>query len=241
MVTIGKYAVLVLISFISFSSMSQSFNLKGGTSLSIMTLLDEDGNNILVENTSSDDYYMTNSLVSTFNAGATYTSKLSNSIFLESGLIISGRGSKITEFDSYSYDTYSRNTKTSSKLRMLCADITFAFHYQLNFELISTYVLMGGNVGMAFFGNIKYHDHSTTNYTSETGESEIKSQYAIGLGDAEDRFNAGPCIGLGLRYKTYFFETNYGVSFFDRFLGARTSYIHNINFTIGFQFMRNKD
>lgn len=191
-ISIKPLSVVIMLT-ISMGSYAQIFGVKGGLNLSNLLMKDD-------EDTYSDDFKMKTG----FHAGLTAEFPVTESFSFETGLLLSTKGFRISE-----EETYLGETETyEGKLNLLYLDIPFTAkaYYDLGGAMI--YGVFGPYAGIGLSGKTKVE--STYGGESETDEENIK----WGSDEAEDdlkRVDFGLTVGAGVELSSVQVGLNYNL------------------------------
>lgn len=240
-----KTAVYVLFFlFIAQTSFGQGWIIRGGIAMTKMAA-EEDGED-LFNYEESDMYYDSESkarFMLSYRAGLVREFKIGDRIAMESGLIISGKGTRITYTETGQYDngTYAYNWKdeATARLRLMTADLPIAVKYKVPYGEFIYSGKVGAFVGLSLFGSSRYTETYREEYDGSVYTSEGSSQYGLDLDKAEDRLNFGGNVGVGAEYRNYLFEIDYSLSALNpEFFGGDYCVNHMIAFSLGYKFSK---
>jgi len=148
---------LVLVVTMTNESSAQSFGLKGGLNLSNMLDKDDD-------DTYSDDYKMKPG----FHIGATAEFPFSDMFSFETGLLLSTKGFKISDEETFDGDIF----KYEGKTNLIYLDIPLTAKASFDLGGAKLYGLFGPYVGIGLSGKSKFE--FTFNGETEKEEVDIK-------------------------------------------------------------------
>ncbi len=184
MKNIIKLCIVALMLTIVTESFSQTFGVKAGLNLSTLLMKDDD-------DTYSDNFKMNPG----FHFGPTIEIPVIEMISFESGLLLSTKGAKWSEKDSYGGETY----EYIEKINLLYLDIPLTAKATYDIGGIKIYGTFGPYIGMGLSGKTK--SESTVNGDTETEDYDIK------FGSDEDkddlkRLDYGLTAGAGIELKS---------------------------------------
>lgn len=175
-----KPGILVFLLFLGTESFAQIFGIKAGLNLSNILAKDDDV-------TYSDDFKMNPG----FHIGPTVEFSINELFAFESGLLLSTKGTKISEKETYMDETWSY----SSKVNLLYLDIPLTAKANFDIGSLIIYGTFGPYIGMGISGKTKYE--YTGNGETETDEEDIN------FGSDEDdlkRLDYGITAGAGMEF-----------------------------------------
>lgn len=213
--------IIVIIAFTMSSELfAQKFAVKAGLNLSNM-LIKEDGE------TYSDDFKMRTG----FHVGATVDFPINDMFSFETGLLLSTKGFKMSEEETYEGETYTYE----EKLNLLYFDIPLTAKVSFDAGGAKIYGLFGPYLGMGLTGKWKYE----ATYAGETDSEEEDVEWGsdeesddlkrldfgltMGAGVEISSFQIGITYGLGLANVSSY--TDYETKANNRVLGITVGYI----------------
>lgn len=186
--------LIVGIAFImATESYAQTFGVKAGLNLSNMLAKDDD-------DTYSDDYKMNPG----FNIGATAEFPITEMFSFETGLLLSTKGFKISEEETFMGETW----KFEGKMNLFYLDIPLTAKASFNLGGTKIYGVFGPYIGMGISGKNKVE--FTAMGETETDEKDIK----WGSDEDEDdlkRFDFGLTMSAGIEISSIQFGLSYGL------------------------------
>jgi opacity protein-like surface antigen len=183
-----KYLVKLFVVIITFSMttelFAQNFGIKGGLNFSNILLKDDD-------DTYSNDFKMKPG----FHVGATAEFPLTKMISFETGLLLSTKGYKTSEEETYMGETY----KYEEKINLFYLDIPLTAKASFDLGGVKIYGVFGPYLGMGLSGKYKYEE----TYDGETDSEEEDIEW----GSDEDnddlkRLDFGLTLGAGVEIKS---------------------------------------
>lgn len=175
-----KLLVVVIAFTMTTEIFAQNFGIKGGLNLSNMLVKDDD-------DTYSDDFKMKPG----FHIGATAEFPLTGIFSFETGLLLSTKGSKMSEEETFMGETY----KYESKLTLFYLDIPLSAKASFDLGGTKIYGVFGPYLSYGLSGKSKYEE--TFDGETESDEEDIK------WGSDEDesdlkRLDFGLTMGAGV-------------------------------------------
>ena len=150
--------LLVLIAFtLTTESYAQVFGVKAGMNLSKIMAMDDEDNY-------SDEYKMNPG----FHVGPTVEFYLSELISFETGLLLSTKGFRMSEEETYFGDTYEYKIKAN----LLYIDVPILAKGNFVVGDVKIYGVLGPHIGMGLSG--KFKEEYTANGETETDEEVIE-------------------------------------------------------------------
>ena len=182
-----KLLVLVIVFSMAKETFAQSFWIKGGLNLS--NILEKDN-----DDTYSEDYKMKPG----FHFGATAEFPLNEMFSFETGLLLSTKGTKMSEDE----DDYSME----SKVNLYYLDIPLNAKASYDIGGAKLFGTFGPYIGMGLSGKSKYE-------VTYDGETETEEE-TLEWGSDEDnddvkRFDFGLAVGAGVEIKSFQIGLNY--------------------------------
>jgi hypothetical protein len=173
----------VLFVFILLSMWTQAYAqniiIRGGLNLSNMLMKDDD-------DTYSDDF----KLKPGFHAGVTTEIPMNENLFFETGLLLSSKGYKFNESETYSGETYTYKGTAS----LLYLDIPLTAKAYFGTENLKMYGALGPYIGVGISGKSK--TESDMMGETETEEEDVK--WGSGEDDDLKRLDYGIIAGAGI-------------------------------------------
>ncbi len=188
-----KLGIVALLLVLGTTSFAQTFGVKAGMNLSDMLIKDDYG-------TYSDDSEMNPG----FHFGPTVEFPINETFAFESGLLLSTKGLKMSEKETYMGDTYEYSTKTN----LLYLDIPLTAKATIDLGGSKIYGTLGPYIGIGLSGKTKYE--YTENGETETNEEDIN----FGSDEVEDdlkRFEYGLSAGAGIEFNSIQVGITYGL------------------------------
>ena len=215
------FLLITVLSLSCFHSYAQTFGLKGGLNLANIMAKDDD-------ETYSDDYKMNIG----FHFGPTVEVPIDDIMSFETGLLLSTKGYKYDEKETYMGDTY----KYEEKLNALYIDIPLTCKATVDLDGIKAYGAFGPYIGVGVTGKGKYE------YT-ENGETE-KEEEDIEWGSDENeddlkRLDYGLTLGAGVEVNNILIglSYDYGLANISAYTDEGTKVKNRIlRFSIGYKF-----
>jgi hypothetical protein len=214
-----KLSILVLLLSFGTDSFAQSFGIKAGLNLSNLLVKDD-------YDTYSDDFKMNPG----FHFGPTIEFPMNEMLSFESGLLLSTKGTKMSEkesFDGYSYEY-------TSKINLLYLDIPLTAKATFDIGNSKAYGILGPYVGIGLSGKSKseYTEDGETDteeedlsFGSDENEDDLKSlDYGLtaGIGIELNSIQIGVTYNLGLANISIDTEDSYKIN--NRVLGISVGY-----------------
>ena len=178
--SVKLFVIVIAFTMATDELIAQNFGIKAGLNLSNMLIKDDD-------DTYSDDFKMKPG----FHIGATAEFQLTEMFSFETGLLLSTKGFKMSEEETYMGETY----KYESKLNLLYLDIPLTAKASFDLGGAKIYGAFGPYLGIGLSGKSKHEE----TYDGET-ESEEED---IEWGSDEDesnlkRLDFGLTMGAGV-------------------------------------------
>ncbi len=188
-----KLFVVVIAFTMTTELFAQNFGVKAGLNLSNMLVKDDN-------DTYSDDFKMNPG----FHVGATAEFPFSDMLSFETGLLLSTKGYKVSEEETFMGETI----KMEGKLNLLYLDIPLTAKAFFDIGSAKIYGVFGPYLGMGLSGKSKYE-------ATYGGETE-KGEYDIEWGSDEDesdfkRLDFGLTMGAGVEIKSVQIGLSYGL------------------------------
>lgn len=194
-----KLLTIVLGTFLFTTAKSQVY-VQGGLNLANIT-------------TSNSGATQKNNLLTTFNAGVMYRSNRNESIALEAGLLLEGRGSKSDYYITSSTD----DNYVKTKFNPLYLELPVNFVLRLPLEGKSNiFINAGPYVAMGIAGKSTIETKflgTVINSTSDikfNNDNPTTSQQEYARYDKLKKFDYGLNIGAGVDFKRVLLKVNYG-------------------------------
>jgi hypothetical protein len=186
--------IIVVIAFTMTTGLfAQDFAVKAGLNLSNM-LMKEDGD------TYSDDFKMRTG----FHVGATVEFPINELFSFETGLLLSTKGFKVSEEETYDGETY----EYDEKLNLLYFDIPLTAKVSFDAGGVKIYGLFGPYLGMGLTGKYKWEE----TYAGDTESDEESVEWGS---DADEdhlkRFDFGLTMGAGVEISSIQIGLTYGL------------------------------
>lgn len=183
-----KLFVLVALFSMATETFAQKFWVKGGLNLSDMLVKDDD------------DTYDEFKMKPGFHIGATAEFPVNEMFSFETGLLLSTKGTKMSEGDDdYSYE---------SKINLFYLDVPLNAKASFDLGGAKLYGTFGPYIGIGLSGKIK----SEGSYEGETETEEETIEW--GSDEEEDdlkRFDFGLAVGAGVEIKSFQIGLTYGL------------------------------
>lgn len=192
-----KYIVKLFVVLIAFTMatnelFAQNFGLKGGLNLSTMLIKDDD--------TYIDDFKMKPG----FNIGATAEFPLAEMISFETGLLLSTKGFKISEEETFMGETI----EMEGKMNLLYLDIPLTAKATFDLGGAKIYGVFGPYLGIGLIGKIK----SETTYDGETETDEEDIEWGSDEDESDlKRLDFGLTMGAGVEINFIQIGLTYGL------------------------------
>jgi len=195
-----KVLSLLMISCICFSAYSQKIYVQGGVNFANIT-------------TTKDGRTEDNKLLTTFNAGLMARIKTPGIVGFETGLLLTGHGSKAeTKFNILGEDGYVKSTFNPLYLEVPL-NVILKFHLDrgagLFFNLGPYFA-----IGVGGKSKVDYYDGFTTSHTERKIEFANDDPFTSQQDDANynklKRFDYGLNLGGGFNFKKLILKANYG-------------------------------
>ena len=188
-----KLSIVVLLLAMGTESFAQTFGVRAGLNLSNMLAKDEDG-------TYSDDFKMNPG----FHIGPTMELPINEMFTFETALLLSTKGFKMSEKESFNGDTY----EAKVKLNLLYLDIPLTAKASFDVGGVKLFGTFGPYIGIGLSGKAKYEE----TYNGETDKEEED----INFGSDEDeddfkRLDWGLTAGVGVELNSIQISVNYGL------------------------------
>lgn len=214
-----KLLIVFVVSTTATESFAQIFRLKAGLNLSNILEKDDDG-------TYSDDYKMNPG----FHLGATAEFPVTEIFSFETGLLLSTKGYKVSEEETYMGETYTYKVKAN----LLYADIPLTAKASFDIGGAKIYGIFGPYLGLGLSG--KYKSEETSMGETETNTEDIKwgsdeqeddlkgldFGLTVGAGVEVNAIQIGLSYGLGLANISHYTEGGYKMN--NRVLGISVGY-----------------
>ncbi|WP_297090213.1 porin family protein [uncultured Draconibacterium sp.] len=182
-------SVLLVVIFLHISAglLAQTFGLKGGYTLSDL-LLKEDGESV------SDEFGMK----SGFHFGPTLEWEISEGAGFETALLLTTKGIKMDETETYEGISYSSN----AKVNLYYLDIPLMGKLYADVGNARIYGMLGPYVGIGLSGKTKVEEKGG----SETYDEEWDIEWGSGDEDDLKRLGFGMAVGGGVEINSLIFE-----------------------------------
>jgi hypothetical protein len=193
MKSLVQLIIVVIVCTMTTELFAQNFGVKAGLNLSTMLAKDEDENY-------SDELKMNPG----FHLGATLEFPITESFSFETGLLLSTKGFRMSEEETYEGETF----KFDSKMNLFYLDIPLTAKASFDIGGAKIYGLFGPYLGMGLSGKSKYE--YSYNGETETEEEDIK----WGSDEDEDdlkRLDYGLILGAGLEIGSVQIGLSYGL------------------------------
>lgn len=169
--------------------------------------------------------------------------KISDLVSMESGLMFSGKGTRVKYTETGAYDVspiaYSWENNATARLRLMTVDLPVAVKFSIPSGEFVYSAKIGAFAGLSLFGNSQYSEIYREEYDDGFYTSEGSYRYGLDLEKAEDRFNFGGNVAIGAEYKNCLFEIDYSLSTLNPdFYGADYFIDHMIAFSLGYKFSK---
>ncbi|MCK5368781.1 MAG: PorT family protein [Cyclobacteriaceae bacterium] len=220
MKNLTKYSLIVFISLFCLQSSAQTFGIKGGFNLANFLEKDDD-------ETYSNDFKMNPG----FHIGATVDIPFGDIFSLESGLLLTTKGTKLEE-ESVGYEV-----KTKVNLYYLDVPITLKASHELG-DGIKVFGEVGPYIGFGLSGKVKI----TTKYQGDEGTEE--KDLTWGSDEENDdlkRLDAGLTFGGGVEINAIQIGISYdlGLANIDTYTdNGFTTKNRVLKFSVGYRFMK---
>ena len=210
-----KLCIVALMLTIVTESFSQTFGVKAGLNLSNMLIKDDD-------DTYSDDFKMNPG----FHIGPTVEFPINEIFSFESGLLLSTKGFKLSEKETYGGETY----EYKQKVNLFYLDIPLTAKATYDIGGVKIYGTFGPYIGLGLSGKSKYEEDGDTNeedinFGSDEDEDDLKRlDYGLtaGAGIELNYIQIGINYGLGLANISIYNDD--GSKFNNRVLGISVGY-----------------
>jgi len=190
---LANLLVVVIVCTMTTELFAQNFVVKGGLNLSNMIAKDD-------EETYSDDFKMRPG----FHVGAAVEFPINEMFSFETGLLLSTKGFKMSEEETYDGETY----KFEEKINLLYFDIPLTAKATFDLGGAKIYGVFGPYLGMGLSGKEKYE--VTIDGETDTEEEDIE----WGSDEDEDflkRLDFGLTMGAGVEISSIQIGLTYGL------------------------------
>jgi len=189
---LANLLVVVIVCTMTTELFAQNFVVKGGLNLSNMIAKDD-------EETYSDDFKMRPG----FHVGAAVEFPINEMFSFETGLLLSTKGFKMSEEDTYDGETY----KIVEKYNLLYFDIPLTAKATFDLGGAKIYGVFGPYLGMGLSGKNKYE----LTYGGETDSEEEDIEWGSDEGDDLKRLDFGLTMGAGVEISSIQIGLTYGL------------------------------
>ena len=214
-----KLLVLVIALTMTTEVFAQTFGIKGGLNLSNLLAQDDD-----------DTYIDDAKMIPGFHIGATAEFPLTEMFSFETGLLLSTKGFKMSEEETFMEENY----KYEEKLNLLYLDIPLSAKASFDLGGAKIYGVFGPYLGIGLSGKSKYEvtfdgetesNEEDVKWGSDEDESYLKRLdfgLTMGAGVEINSFQIGLSYGLGLANISTYTDGGYKIN--NRVLGISVGY-----------------
>lgn len=174
-----KLLIMIIVFTMAAESFAQTFGVKAGLNLSNILAKDDD-------ETYSEDFKMNPG----FHLGITAEFPFTDMISFEPGLLLSSKGTRISEEETYMGETY----KYEQKVNLFYLDIPLTAKASFDIENARVYGVFGPYLGMGLSGKSK----SEETFMGETETEEEDINWGSDKEDDLKRLDFGLSVGVGV-------------------------------------------